>query len=83
MKVVPDRHDGHETLEIVTPSPVVSPVGFAEAIVTVTVVPLSEADAIAVVAPGHTDGKPVAHEATPGAHPGIEPIALKVSVVGL
>src|SRR5277367_5653385 len=53
------------------------------ALVMVTVVPLSAAAVIAADGPPHIDGRPVAHDDTPAAHPGIEPVAVKASVAGL
>ena len=49
---------------------------------TVTVVPLSAVDEIALEAPAHTAGRP-AQAGTPAAHTGIEPVAMKASVAGL
>src|SRR5580698_1208167 len=53
------------------------------ALVMVTVVPLSDAAVIAAAGPPQTDARPVAHDDTPAAHPGIEAVAVKASVVGL
>src|ERR1700679_332940 len=53
------------------------------ALVMVTVVPLSDAAVIAAEGPPHTDGRPLLHEVTPAAHPGIELVAVKASVAGL
>jgi hypothetical protein len=70
------------TPAIVTLLPTASPTGLAVVIVTVTVVPLSDVDEIALEAPAHTAGSP-AHDATPAAHFGIELVAVKASVAGL
>jgi hypothetical protein len=69
-------------LAIVTLSPTIKLEGFAVDIVIVTVVPLSEADEIALVGPAQMEGRPLAHE-VPAAHPGIELVAVKASVAGL
>ena len=54
------------------------------ALVMVTVVPLSDAAVIAADGPPQIDAMPAAHDDTPAAHPGIEPVvAVKASVVGL
>ena len=59
----------------------ISPVGFAVLMVTVTVVPLSDVEAIALPGPAHIEGNPVAHD-VPVGHPGIEPVTVKLSVTG-
>jgi len=51
--------------------------------VKVMVVPLSDELEIGLLLVEQTDGRPLAHDATPDAHPGIELIAVKVSVAGL
>ena len=68
---------------MVTLLPTSSPVGFA-ALVMVTVVPLSEEDVIGAAVPPHIEGRPVVHAggAVPAAHPGIAPVAVKVSATG-
>src|SRR5580698_4262260 len=70
------------TLAVVTLSPTIRLEGFAVVMVIVTVVPLSEADVIALVAPAQMEGNALAHE-VPVGHPGIELVAVKASVVGL
>jgi hypothetical protein len=52
--------------------------------VIVTVVPLSMADVIGLCGPPHTDGSPVVHDGgvVPAVHPGIDPVAVKVSATG-
>ena len=67
---------------IVTLLPTFSPAGLAVVIVTVTVVPLSDVDEIALQPPTHTAGNP-AHAATPAAHVGIETVAVKAFAAGL
>jgi hypothetical protein len=68
---------------MVTLSPTIRPVGFAE-LVIVTVVPLSLADVIGLVAPPQFAGSPVVHDggAVPAVHPGIDAVAVKVSATG-
>jgi hypothetical protein len=67
----------------VTLLPTISPVGFA-ALVTVTVVPLSDVDVIGLSVPPQVAGSPVLHDGgvVPAAHPGIDPVAVKVSATG-
>jgi hypothetical protein len=61
----------------------ISPTGLA-ALVIVTVVPLSDAEVIGLCVPPQFEGSPVVHPGSvvPAAHPGIEPVAVKLSVVG-
>jgi len=70
------------TSAIVASSPMVKPTGFAVVVVTVTVVPLSEIDEMALGVPGQVAGRPLEHE-VPAAHTGIELVAVKASVAGL
>ena len=73
-------------MAIVTPSPTVSPVGFAVLIVIVTVVPLSLAELMLLVGPAQTEANPVVHAGgcVPAGHPGIAlVVAVKASVAGL
>ena len=67
----------------VTVLPTSSPVGFA-ALVIVTVVPLSDADVIGLSVPPQFAGSPVVHDGgvVPAVHPGIDPVAVKVSATG-
>ena len=82
----------------VTLLPIVSPGGLAEVIVMVTVVPVSDADVIALAVPPQTEGRPVVQSQTspagqvagvtgglvcPAGHAGIELVKLKASVAGL
>ena len=68
---------------IVTLSPTIRPVGFA-ALVMVTVVPLSAEDVIGLLVPPQIEGSPVvqAGGVVPAVHPGIDPVAVKVSATG-
>src|SRR6202035_3542125 len=67
----------------VTLLPTSSPVGFA-VLVIVTVVPLSDAEVIGLSGPPQVEGSPVVHVGgvVPAVHPGIEPVAVKVSATG-
>jgi len=63
----------------VTSSPKIRPV---TALVIVTVVPLSVAAVIGLSGPPHVAGIPQPGGIVPAAHPGIDPVAVKVSATG-
>lgn len=63
-------------------SPTIRLLGFADVIVTVTVVPLSEVDEITLAVPAQIEGRPVEHD-VPVGHPGIVEVAVNASVTGL
>ena len=67
----------------VTLLPTSSPVGFA-VLVIVTVVPLSDVDVIGLSVPPQVEGSPVVQVggAVPAVHPGMDPVAVKVSAAG-
>jgi hypothetical protein len=72
-----------DTPVTVTLLPTSTPVGFA-VLVIVTVVPLSEADVIALSGPLQVEGSPVVQlgGVVPAVHPGMDPVAVKVSATG-
>src|ERR1700719_2414809 len=74
------------TALMVTPSPIVRPVGLAVLMVMVTVPLLSLAALIALVGPPHIDANPVVQVGgdAPAGHPGIAlVVGVKASVAGL
>jgi hypothetical protein len=68
---------------MVTLLPINSPAGFA-ALVIVTVPELSAADVIGLIVPPQVEGSPVVHAGgvVPAVHPGIDPVAVKLSATG-